>query len=553
MKSFEPNCTIPARVPAFVSGPPVRGTLSIVWSCLTILVLCTWNVQHLNVPIQVKCKNFSEKARHLYWSVCRKAKWMVITLLAPEVVMAKALEDLFSAMVSRKCMTVWAKRDEVPWTVGHSFFADMGGFAVRFKSDAMTAKLEISNPEIMWQEKDGQVTVGSEGTSTDQQVQAGDFEESNEVDREEPHLAAAAKVENGRSLSKAVIQDAVSPDAHDDIRSMAFAPRWNLEHLHDRYTKSPGRIGKVDWHREETNYEMVKQAVGIITREELERKLRSPKVWYHNLAVLQGDTWILDGPQLLHARQFGIIDRLPRLTEEQLDDRNKGDALVKLIAIVQIGWLVVELITRRVRNLASTQLEVFTLAFAICSLVTYGILFKKPQDAKVPIDVPARRHPTAAEMAQLTSEGPRQYWIVRINYWMPNNSFHQRSWPVFPIAIGAGSILFGCIHLIAWNFAFPTNTEQLLWRIAAIITTISPLLSVAVYHIGSSSNLLRNVAYARFGPTGLNNLLVLLQGLMVVPYVAARMYILVEIIRTLYFLPPTAYVATWTKNAPYTD
>ena len=466
--------------------------------------------------------------------------------------MAKALQDLSSAMASRKCMTVWAERDGVPWTVGHSLFADMGGFAVRFKPDAMTAKLEISKPEIIWQEKDGQVTVGSEGASADKQLQAVDVEELYEVDRGERHLAAAAKVETGRSLSKAVIQDAANPDVHDYIRSMAFASKRNLEHMHDRYTKSPGRIGKVDWHREETNYEMVKQAVGITTREELERKLISPKAWYQDLAVLQGDAWILDGPQLLLARQLGIIDRLPRLTEEQLDDRNKGDALVKLIAIVQIGWLVVELITRRVRNLASTQLEIFTLAFAICSLFTYGILFKKPQDAKVPVDVPARRHPTAAEMVQLASEGPRPYSIIRLNYWIPNNSFHQRTWPVFPFGIGAGAIIFGCIHLIAWNFVFPTNTEQLLWRIAAIITTTVPLLSVAISIIGNS-RLLKNVAYARFGPTGLSSILALLLGLMTVPYVAARLYILVEIFRTLYFLPPTAYVATWTTNAPYID
>ena len=134
---------------------------------------------------------------------------------------------------------------------------------------------------------------------------------------------------------------------------------------------------------------------------------------------------MLDGPQLLLARQFGIIDRLTRLTEEQLDDLNKGDALVKLIVIVQIGWLVVQLIVRIKRDLASTQLEIFTLAFAICSLFSYGMLFKKPQDVKVPVDVPARRYPTAAEMDKLASEGPRAYSVVRTNYCIPNNSFHR--------------------------------------------------------------------------------------------------------------------------------
>ena len=467
--------------------------------------------------------------------------------------MAKALRDAFSAMASCKCMTVWTKRDGVPWTVGHSFFADMGGFAVRFTPDAMmTAKLDISKPETTWQANDGQVTVGSEGASVDKRLQVGDVEESRDVDTEEPHLAAAAKLETGRSVSKAVTQDAASDDVRDYIRSMAFASRFNLEHMHDRYTKSPGRIGKIDWHREEMNYEMVKQAIGMITREELKRNFKGPKEWYQNLAVLQGDVWMLDGPQLLLARQLGIIDRLPRLTEEQLDDRNKGDALVKLIAIVQIGWLVVQLIVRKVRNLASTQLEIFTLAFAICSLFTYGILWRKPQDAKVPVDVPARRYPTAAEMAQLAYEGPFPYSIIRMNYWMPNNSFHQRTGPVFQIGIGAGAIIFGCIHLIAWNFAFPTNTEQLLWRTAAIITAATALLVIAVSNI-VNSKLLKEVSNAAlFGPTGFKYGWLLLE-LIAIPYVAARLYILVEIFRTLYFLPPTAYVATWTTDVPYID
>jgi hypothetical protein len=34
-------------------------------------------------------------------------------------------------------------------------------------------------------------------------------------------------------------------------------------------------------------------------------------------------------------------------------------------------------------------------------------------------------------------------------------------------------------------------------------------------------------------------------------YVAARLFLLVEIFRTLLFLPPSAYVSTWAANVPH--
>ena len=34
---------------------------------------------------------------------------------------------------------------------------------------------------------------------------------------------------------------------------------------------------------------------------------------------------------------------------------------------------------------------------------------------------------------------------------------------------------FGGIHCIAWSFAFPSSTEQLLWRISSIAITGIPL------------------------------------------------------------------------------
>ncbi|KAK0724187.1 hypothetical protein B0H67DRAFT_640754 [Lasiosphaeris hirsuta] len=47
----------------------------------------------------------------------------------------------------------------------------------------------------------------------------------------------------------------------------------------------------------------------------------------------------------LEARQSGLI-KLPKLTEDELGDRNKGDLLVKLLALMQVTWMVVRLVAR---------------------------------------------------------------------------------------------------------------------------------------------------------------------------------------------------------------
>jgi hypothetical protein len=53
-----------------------------------------------------------------------------------------------------------------------------------------------------------------------------------------------------------------------------------------------------------------------------------------------GDSWVLDAKQLLMAREFGIINRLPSIYLNELKDQSKGDAILKLTAMGQIIYLV---------------------------------------------------------------------------------------------------------------------------------------------------------------------------------------------------------------------
>jgi hypothetical protein len=55
-----------------------------------------------------------------------------VSLVAPELMVGKALVDLISAPSSRNEMKTLAEVDGVEWSVTHGFYANMGGFVVRF-------------------------------------------------------------------------------------------------------------------------------------------------------------------------------------------------------------------------------------------------------------------------------------------------------------------------------------------------------------------------------------------------------------------------------------
>lgn len=121
----------------------------------------------------------------------------------------------------------------------------------------------------------------------------------------------------------------------------------------------------------------------------------------------------MDANQLLLAREISIIDKLPAIAEDDLGNRNKGDAIVKTVALAQIGWFVFHLITRLYKHLPTLQLEIMTLSFAICTGITYQLLIDKPKDAKHTITIPASRYPEASELIQLALLGPSTIGLSR--------------------------------------------------------------------------------------------------------------------------------------------
>ncbi|KAL8906668.1 MAG: hypothetical protein Q9171_006171 [Xanthocarpia ochracea] len=225
---------------------------------MSIIVLCTWNVLHLNVPA-IRNPN-AGSWRKMWWKISdskKKVKWMIITILVPELLLGKAASTHSPFGFGYECV-----RDTL---------ADMGYFV-----------LDWGDP---------------------------------------------------------------STDSKDDEDMKT----WRIE---------------------------LKQAI----EEALNRKdfLESYRI---NISRLKSRFWALSADQwgLLQARG---IARLPDIPDWQLAKLDSGSGLVKILAAIQVTWLFIQLSARKRLGYSSSQLEFSALAYAACSIVTFGFYWNHPQDVE---------------------------------------------------------------------------------------------------------------------------------------------------------------------------
>jgi len=78
---------------------------------------------------------------------------------------------------------------------------------------------------------------------------------------------------------------------------------------------------------------------------------------------------------------------ITEVTEEEIQDRSKGDGLTKSIAICQALWFIVQCIARHVQNLAVSEFELVTLALSGVSGIMFLFWWNKPKEVRVPMRV----------------------------------------------------------------------------------------------------------------------------------------------------------------------
>ncbi|KAL2671474.1 hypothetical protein Neosp_014064 [[Neocosmospora] mangrovei] len=451
---FDPNCAIPTEDSNLVLSPNIRGTFDILWSSLFTIVSCTWTVQHLNVPWQ------DPSSRESLWAIIIgiasslwvKIKWMITTIILPEFLVGKALQDRHRAKTPDPALERIAIRSGFRWTKTHSFYADMGGFVLKAKSDYR-----------------GQV---------------------------------------------------VQTPVYLNLASLAYVCR------EDGVNVNPGDAEPGLSNKEKTS--------------------------------------------------GSLIDKLPTVTENDIKDKSKDDLFIKLLTLLQVSWSVVQAIVRGARGLHISQLEITVIAYAACTFVTYVLCLSKPKGVGVPTTVPVKRGLHDIELTMDDANHirdclPRSWFYTSLRLFRHNqrgdgaqHDGHQAllqpisndaRYDNTPSAIFPGAslltlmddgfliagLVFGGIHCAAWNFPFPTPVEQLLWRIASLLSAgLLPLFyGVLLYDIHVK------------GPRLLRLPLPAFKVIFTLGFVLARLYLIVEVFRSLFYLPPSAFVGTWTAHIPH--
>ncbi|KAI4695855.1 uncharacterized protein J4E88_000025 [Alternaria novae-zelandiae] len=444
MTVFHSNCTLPPDGTGFVSSPNARGTLDILWSCLSILVLSTWSILHLNVPTQSTPSGKTQDYKRKAIRFLAKLKWMAVNVVAPEWALGKAWSDYRSVSTLEEAFDVFRKADEVPWSRAHTYFANMGGFAIRFTEETHQAEEELepnaSDPTYndttstyldaialpTSPTRIPQMSPSHQSSSENPEIRANGLSPTS--DEAEELGPRADDGENGESRKQELpvyMQRFFYSRSHRGLVS-AKSLRRSIEN-------SSRSIGIIDWTTNNTNIHTVEKALEIVTMEhfqtewERNRFLRGYTSWFHNLHVLQGDLWILDAHQLLLARELGIIKTLPNLSKDEVDDKTKEDALVKVLALGQVIWFFIQMGTRLSYHIPTSQLEIVVFSFAICTALTYGLLLDKPKDASISVTVTAARYPTPEKMIRIAIAGPYTWGKYRRSIWIPNNAIHLES------------------------------------------------------------------------------------------------------------------------------
>ncbi|KAF8645823.1 hypothetical protein AX16_007554, partial [Volvariella volvacea WC 439] len=244
------------------------------------------------------------------------------------------------------------------------------------------------------------------------------------------------------------------------------------------------------------------------------------------------------------------------------------------IVVIQTTWFVAQCIARHTQGLVLTEIELVTLAFAALNVITYGLWWDKPLNVEYPIyfDEEGKRvdGPEEESVAWYRGmwEGNKEYCVG----WRKSIHWHGVVVTVFVkgivepfsavfgplmdmmdmrdhrnvfwgLAIG---VIFGGVHLVGWNFQFPTTTELWLWRASSIVITAAPLLlaiSVALELIRGATVAVK-ILWASLS----------FFTLYVCPliYLAARLINLFLAFYTLRALPDSAYQnVRWTEFIPH--
>ncbi|KAJ7598569.1 hypothetical protein C8J56DRAFT_169201, partial [Mycena floridula] len=172
------------------------------------------------------------------------------------------------------------------------------------------------------------------------------------------------------------------------------------------------------------------------------------------------------------------------ISESEIKDKSKGDALSKGVALLQVLWFIAQGIGRQIQHLPITTLEISTIAFAVLNIFLWCLWWNKPLSVDVPFTVGPNdiqpTTPTKTDLDERLLYGPisgryDSYRPERTTsvpmFWSSGDRTDYNYYAIILMAEFFVGLVFGGIHCSGWNTEFPSNLESLLWKFAAAFIT----------------------------------------------------------------------------------
>ncbi|KAK7022778.1 hypothetical protein VNI00_016949 [Paramarasmius palmivorus] len=448
-----------------------RTTTGIIWSCLSVIFICTWVAIHPNIPTVEKFDRRNEQWTGLRWHsaaiVYQNVELMIVALLAPEFMILWAMRQREQA---KKIQDKF--KDKYGWGMSHGFFVVMGGFAL-YDGDKFCGYL--------WDRDRGYDDLKRPYEGHAEKL----WDNVKRYCRRCGRCEKCEKCETCETCERCrdPIVNTQEGQSHQDDK--AAEPTIPEEKTLLTTSLEPTAPSTVPQTEPETILEFL-VAKGYIT-----------------------------------------------LTEDEIKDKSHADVITKSIAVIQTTWFIMQVIARAVEGLAITELEIVTVGFAILNFGTYFLWWNKPLRVGHPVRVYWRqteksgggdtdagkgglwgscREGAGAVLKYIYAldlvdnfEGPDNilFRLLLLPLWilshilamcdriLEDNDDNDLAIPISSrldndplhlyITVYGIAALFGAIHCIPWLFQFPTHTEQLLWRISAVAVAAAPI-AMGVLH-----------------------------------------------------------------------
>lgn len=614
MFTFRPNCTLPVAPGVFVNASNVRSTMEIIWSCIGIIILSTWSILHPNIPPdfrkQAKWQFYLQKL----YSIARKALWMIVMFVAPEALTSLYAHKMFSARHNDAILKDLAADQQVPWSRTHTLFADMGGFAIYF-SDEFSSEKEFYPPcqrkptkEKLLKRLLRYFNKFYHEKNRKERLLKHLSRYFIGFKKEFSERANADKICKLLTRPKKDDHDFIE---RFELKQKFFFG-WFGEFLWQRYPKHQRiAIGIKDRLKEDqithgrlqtlaalsgdiwvldSAQLIVAAKEGIIklpkiTKKELQDKSKSDAL-VKTLAILQV-LWLII--QLAARRYYGLASAPFEISTVALS--------ASTIILYILEWNKPKDVSVPIYVLAN-KVDYFpdengshetTTPQEVITSQEMSISQEKtiPQEKTVSQEEATSQEKTTSsernipEKTTISEKDFKEafrkvfeaapYIYLRFPiiptklYQIPSCAFHvthddsnnddgsgnngnsrngnNKVWEKSALIAVVSILSFGGIHIFAWDFFFQTKIEQQLWRVCSVAATVLPLPYLATHYAFMKHG-------TNVGKTRIRQIRTI-QGVLALFYVLARLFLIIESLRSLYYLPRDAFESTWSVNFPH--